>query len=134
MEVQLAACSPEMLEVLWPQARRYLLRSYLKNDQAMPHWLFADLKEKRRVLWLLINGSAMVGAGITAIFEMASGKMCKIEHFAGDGLDDWSHLRTQIEEYAKREGCVKVMCEGRPGWQRILTDYEVTAVVLEKRL
>lgn len=133
-EVKLAACDPKMLEVLWPHARRFLLQSYVKNDQTVPHWLLEDIRLGRRVLWLLIKDNIMVGAGTTAIFEMVSGRLCKIEHFAGSGMDEWSHLRTVIEEYAKREGCARVMCEGRPGWQRILTDYEVTAVVLEKRL
>jgi hypothetical protein len=91
---------------------------------------------RKKQLWLLVDNEEITGAGITAIYTIAAGaKMCKIEHFAADGgISKWLHLRSEIERYARAEGCDRVMIDARLGWQKYLHDYEVTAVIMEKRL
>jgi hypothetical protein len=71
---------------------------------------------------------------VTQIFEMRSGKVCKMMECGGTRLNEWKHLRTEIEEYAKHQGCDRVLVTGRPGWAVALPDYRTTAVVLEKRI
>ena len=51
-----------------------------------------------------------------------------------DALDKGDYdLANQIEIYAKTEGCVKVIAEGRCGWSRVL-GYQPVRAFLEKRI
>jgi hypothetical protein len=137
MEVMVCLVPSDKVEALWPKAETFLKRSYEKNDQLVPGDLLQQLIDGYRCLWVLIETQPemlVIGAGVTAIFQMKNGKALKIEHLGGDHMEAWSDKRSVIEAYAKAEGCDRVLCEGRPGWTRVLTDYETVAVVLEKRL
>jgi hypothetical protein len=46
----------------------------------------------------------------------------------------WLDLLGGIEEWAKAEGAALVRIYGRPGWVRMLRNYQVSNVVLERRL
>lgn len=136
-EVTLIAVDPMMIDKLWLAAFPYLAKSYRRSGLQIPADLIADLKWKKKVLWLAVSGEeAIVGAGTTALYLLAEGaKMCKIEHFGADGgLKNWFALRHTIEKYARAEGCDRVMIEARLGLAKYLDDYDEIAVILEKRL
>jgi hypothetical protein len=48
----------------------------------------------------------------------------------------WQHLISEIEDFAKENGCKMMELIARPGWQRVLKifDYKRTHVVLEKQI
>ena len=48
----------------------------------------------------------------------------------------WQHLISEVENFAKEEGCDMIELIARPGWQRVLNlfDYKRTHVVLEKKI
>ena len=125
----------DYIDGIWPQAEPHLLRSYRRSDQNIPVNLRDDLRNGMRQLWLLTQGDVtIVAAGVTCIVALRSGLALKIEHFGGSSLGQWLHLLEELEDYARHQGCKKVMWEGRKGWIRLLADYEVTAWVMEKRL
>ncbi len=43
-------------------------------------------------------------------------------------------LVDEAEAFAKANGCTLSITEGRPGWQRVLKDYKLTHVTIEKEL
>jgi Holliday junction resolvase-like predicted endonuclease len=135
-EVSLIAVDPRSVERLWRAVLPYIEKSYRRSEIDVPIDLMANVMWRKKVLWLLVQNEEIVGAGITALYTLAGeGKMCKIEHFAADGgISKWLHLRSEIERYAKAEGCDRVAIDARLGWQKYLLDYEVTAVIMEKRL
>lgn len=138
-EVKAVACEPWQVDMVWPIAERFVARSFARGNLAMPASLLGDLRSGRRILWLIVRDSSspeILGAGITALYDLASGRMCKIEHFGAGhmDLDLWLDQLAVIEQYAKAQGCDRVMIEGRRGWMRKLDDYTQTAVILEKRL
>ncbi len=134
-EVRLYAIHPGMAADAFAHAAPFLARSYAESDQDLPADLLGEIASGAKQLWLAISDShAIVGAIITALYALADGKVCRMHHCGGDHMESWLHLRAKIEEYAKAEGCVRVMLEGRPGWARKLDDYRVTAVIMEKRI
>lgn len=135
MTISLIAAAPKMVSGIWSVAKPLLARSYAQSDIEMPDDLVSRLEsDTGKVLWLVVEDGVVIGAVLTQLYRMASGKMLKVEHLGGDGMMKWWHLRSKIEEYAKAEGCDRVMCEGRIAFTRLLPDYEPIAVVLEKRL
>lgn len=68
------------------------------------------------------------------MFAMRSGLALKIEHLGGGSMRLWLPTLRELEAYARSQGCKKLMWEGRDGWKRLFPDYQVTAVVMAKRL
>jgi len=61
----------------------------------------------------------------------------------GDVLDLWLaegrlepllELHLEVQAWARDQGCRKMRIIGRPGWERVLTGYVKTGVVLECEL
>ena len=128
-------CMPMQVGGVWPMAEPFISRSFAKSDQTIPSSLRFDLRDGHRVLWVVVlDQEKIIGAGITALFDLASGRMCKIEHFGGEQMPLWLDQVSVIEQYAREQGCDRVMFEGRPGWARKLASYRRTAIIMEKRL
>lgn len=134
-DVRLIAVDPKRVAEIWPAARPLIEKAYKDGDQVIPLSILADLRTGKRLLWLAVDGEeTIIAAMLTQLFNMVSGKMLKMQECGGERMPEWKHLRRRIEDYARAEGCTRVLVEGRPGWQRIMPDYERVAVVLEKRL
>lgn len=122
---------------MWPGPIHDMIdEGFAASDVPMPEDLLEQLRYGTRVLWVVATSDAVIiAAMLTQIFEMRGGtKLCKMMECGGSRLDEWSGFRSKIEQYAKAEGCDRVMVVGRPGWAHVLTDYAVTGVTLEKRI
>lgn len=134
-DVQLIAVDPARVKEIWPAARPLIERAYKDGDQNVPPEILHDLTKGRRLLWLAVDGEEkIIAAMLTQLFNMVSGKMLKMQECGGERMRDWKHLRKRVEDYARAEGCTRVLCEGREGWERIMPDYKRVAIVLEKVL
>lgn len=134
--MNLICIPPEEVYKIWPGTVHDLIDAgFASSDVPMPMDLAEQLKYGTRLLWLVLTGdSVVVAAMLTQLFEMRSGKVCKMMECGGSRMAEWKHFRGQIEQYAKAEGCDRVLVEGRRGWAAALDDYRITAVVLEKRI
>lgn len=134
---QFICMPPEEVYKIWPGLVHDLVDSgFAASDVPMPADILEQLKCGHMLLWLVIEADAtIVAAMLTQLFEMRSGKACKVRECGGSGLRQWKELvQTEIERYAKAEGCDRVLLEGRPGWAGHLRDYATIAIVLEKRI
>ena len=61
-------------------------------------------------------------------------KVCLIKACGGRGRQHWLGLLDEIEKWAKELGCTKMRLYGRRGWSRVLADYRVTRLVMDKEL
>lgn len=134
--VTLLAVDPKRAKDIWHAARPMIEAAYIKSDQGMPPNILLDLARGTRILWLAVDETeTILAAMLTQLFLLNGGaKMCKMQECGGLQMTTWKHLRKRIEEYAKAEGCDRVLVEGRVGWKRVLSDYKQVAVVLEKRI
>lgn len=132
--MKLLCAAPELIWEAWPMAAPFIERSYGRNDQKVPNGLLDDLRAGRKLLWIAADDDGVAGAIVTAIYELGSGKVCRMHECGGDRMAEWLPLLAEIEQYAKAEGCVRVLTECRPGFSRVLPDYKTTAIILEKVL
>ena len=131
----LVCVPPDEVWKIWPGRVHELVDSaFARADVPMPDDIAEQLKYGTRLLWLVIDKDQILAALLTQLFPMRSGLVLKLLEGGGEKMSNWLHLKSQIEDYAKREGCVRVIVEGRPGWARVLPDYEVVGVTLEKRI
>jgi hypothetical protein len=135
LAVKLSIVPQDHTDGVWPHVEGHLLKSYRRCDQNIPLSLRYDLRNGIRQLWLLTRGDVtIVAAGVTSMHALRSGLALKIEHFGGSFMGNGRSLLREVEEYAKSQGCNKVMFDGRVGLKRLCPDYEVSALVMEKRL
>jgi hypothetical protein len=136
--VELMAVDPKRVGEIWPAAQPLIAKAYAKNDFDVPDDILADLRKGARLLWLAVDTEGgnlkILAAMLTQLFKTKAGKVCKMQECGGEQMQTWKHLRKRVEKYAREEGCDRIMCEGRVGWERIMPDYERVAVVLEKRI
>lgn len=134
--LQMICIPPEEVWKLWPGPVHDMIdAAFAAADMPLPQDIAEQFKYGHRLLWLVVDTDARIVAAITTqLFEMRSGKICKITESGGSRLAECLPLKAQIEEYAKREGCDRVLIEGRPGWAGVFRDYRTTSIVLEKRI
>lgn len=133
--IDLIAVDPARVQEIWHAARPLIEKAYKDGDQDIPLTILHDLRAGKRLLWLAVDEEkTIIAAMLTQLFEMTSGKMLKMQECGGERMQEWKHLRKRVEDYARAEGCTRVLIEGRPGWERVMPDYQRVAVVLEKCL
>lgn len=93
-----------------------------------------DVLSGGALVWLAYNEPKIESAAVTQIEHTECSRVCTIAACGGDDYENWIHLIGDIETYAAEENCDAVRIIGRQGWGRVLPDYKVSRVVLEKKL
>jgi hypothetical protein len=88
------------------------------------------------LLWLAWDPEAerIAAAAVTELHQSEWRKVCVVVACGGAGVNRWIALLEGIEVYARAAGCAAVRIMGRKGWKRLLGDYRVKRIVLEKDL
>ena len=86
------------------------------------------------LLWIAADAGAISAAAVTEIHALNGERLCTIVACGGRGLARWLPLRSQLETFARAEGCRAIRILGRCGWVRALPDYKLTRILLEKEL
>lgn len=120
--------------MVWPAVREKLRAAYLKNDLSHTEALERDVLSGKGVLWLASTNSKIEAAAVTVLTRTDRNLVCVITACGGGSMRRWLHMLSAIEEWAKSEGAAKVRIFGRKGWVRMLENYRVSSVVLERQL
>jgi len=132
---KLLCVPPEGIVHAWPKARAFIDRAYEEVDAHIPADLFNRLCDGRALMWLVYDDDSVLYVFITELYELRSGlKVCRLVAGAGERMSEWLHLQSEIEAYARAEGCAKIVAEGRVGWSRALDGYREVRRVIEKDL
>ena len=99
-------------------------------------------KENKFQVWVLWDKDKKTtrekyfGVVVTEIIKRELGKVCHIYIMTGRQRHKWQFLVKDIEQFAIDEDCLMMELIARPGWKRILNnfDYNMAHVVLEKKL
>lgn len=87
-------------------------------------------------LWVILNDGEAIAAVVTEVVtEVTDRKVCNIWAVGGSDMHKWFDFLSTIEEWAADNGCDAIGIEhARPGWKRLMKDYKITHVSLEKEL
>lgn len=106
----------------------------LRTDLGHTADIERDLFEGDGLLWLILNGATIEAAAATLLVKTDRHLVCLITAIGGENMRHWLPLLEQVETWAKAEGAALVRIFGRPGWVRVLKNYRVKNVVLERAL
>jgi len=74
------------------------------------------------------------GVVVTEVVQRKLKRSCQIFIMTGKHRQKWQHLISVLEDFAEEQECQQMELFARPGWQKILQNYNYkrTHVVLEK--
>lgn len=125
---------PRLVHHVWPLVEP-LLRSATERTGLS---LFDSLKDGilngPDLLWIAVRDGEITAACSTSLQLTDGGKVCVITACGGKDIEQCGPSLEMIEIYAKAEGCTRVRIYGRKGWQRVLTGYHATHVILDKEM
>lgn len=115
----------ERLDDEWPRCAAYLEPAL---DGCSLGDVYRALEDERARLWPLERSAV-----VTEIVQYPRLRACRV-WLAGGDLDELRRNLPTLDEYARACGCDRIEIDARKGWQRVLTGYELTRVVLTKEL
>ena len=105
-------------------------------------FVYDTLKEDKMQLWVVWDKDKPTtlekyyGVVVTEIIQRKLKRSCQIFIMTGRHRQKWQHLISVIEDFAEEQECQQMELYARPGWQKILQNYNYkrTHVVLEKTI
>jgi len=132
--VEAVCVDPKRVHEVWPTVAPLIKKAMARGDLGTFDCVEADVLSARALLWVAWADPFILGAAVTQIIGSEQGKVCLIVACGGKRVDLWLNLIEKIEEYAKAESCRCTRIMGRKGWARLLSDYQIARVVIEKDL
>jgi hypothetical protein len=130
----LVCVPPQKVREIWPLVADRIRSAVLRTDLSHTADIERDLFEGDGLLWLACTGATIEAAAATLLVRTDRHLVCLITALGGENMGRWLDLLGGVEEWAKAEGAALVRIYGRPGWVRMLRNYSVSNVVLERAL
>jgi hypothetical protein len=133
---------PARVHEAWPLVAPLIRRAAEWGDLSDIARIAHDLRNGSALLWLAwdprseprAGGEHIEAAAVTQL-DIANGrKFCTVVACGGRGFQRWLSLIGTLERFAREEGCAGVRICGRRGWARVLPDYRLHSIILEKEL
>lgn len=70
--------------------------------------------------WIVKGKDGIIGLALSTITEFPRISILQIIGVAGIGLKEWVHLKDELEDFGRMNGCAKISGYGRLGWERVL--------------
>jgi len=131
---ELVCVDPKRIHEIWPHVGHLLKAACRRTELNAFADIEVDILSGRSLLWLAWNGRAIEAAAATILINSDTAKVCVITVCGGRGMRRWLPLLSEIEAYAKREGCARMRFFGRKGWLRVLDGYEHKHIIMDKDL
>jgi hypothetical protein len=135
---ELVCVDPKRVHEIWPHVASPLRRAIAKTGLSAFADVERDVLSGRALLWLAVSGEGggftVEAVASTSLQQTDAGRVCIITACAGANMPRWLPLISNIEAYAKEEGCSCVRIFGRKGWLRVLDGFRGKHVVLDKEL
>lgn len=118
--------------LVWPIAAKYFEEAAEEIEDSFSLEFYRDsCLSGKYLLWVSRDSKA---AAILEVSEYPKGQECDIVMLAGTGITEWIEELDEIEAWAKRTGCNRMVLTGREEWVRVLKNYDVKTVTMVKEL
>lgn len=126
---RLVCVPPNDAGYIWPLVKGLIESAMQKGGMGSFAQVENNVLHGPDLLWLAVEGDKI---GMACITSLGADKVCTIVA-AGGSFVRFGHLLSDIEQFAKDEGCKAMRICGRPGWRR-LSGYRTKKVILEKAI
>lgn len=137
-EVRLDQIPPGMVDDLWWWVEDLVERACDSSQgELSPARLRQEARDGLLGLWAAsdpADKARPLAVALTRLEDWSGELVLRFLAVAGTDRRRWTHLMERIADLAKQHGVSRIIWEGRLGWQRLMRDFEVTRVVMERRL
>ena len=130
---ELVCVDPKLVDQFWPHASKLIQTAVERTGLCEFKDIESQVLSGGQLLWLAWSGS-IEAAATTELVEINGHLVCVLTACGGHQRERWLPLLAKIEQFAKDEGCSCLRIFGRRGWERVLNDYRVEHIILEKQL
>lgn len=131
-DLQLVLRHPADARHLTEQQLGWLSLSLRGDPRVSLQGLLMDIAVEAAQLWSVeVSGDVL----LLIVSRIVHYELCdafEIQLCGGRRMRECLELLPELEKHAKALGCKLVELRGRPGWQRLLPQYEMRGVALEK--
>jgi hypothetical protein len=108
----------------WPALSRYLKQvlPHGQGESTLTDYLTKVLTNYAQC-WAVVEGTTIVGCGLTEFLTYARHKTLHIIAFSGSNFEEQSKVFPTVEQFAKDSGCKAIEQWGRSGWAKVLPQY-----------
>lgn len=120
----------------WPLVRHFIDEALERGGRHTPDEVYEDLMDGKAQLWVAWGSDPVefLGVMVTYIQRHPLSTILRIWLCVGKDRKRWVHHLPVVEAWAKEQGCDAVVAVVRPGWEKVLTEYQKTHVTLEKTI
>jgi len=122
----------------WPHVERLISGACDRsNGRFRPQDILNGLLERDYQLWVAFSESenSIKAVGVTEVVCYRSGlKLLVILMLTGQDREQWTGHMPAIQQWGREQGCTRMLVWARPGWEREMTDFKRTHIVLEAAL
>jgi ribosomal protein L5 len=93
--------------------------------------VFERIKEGFWSLWIVHEKFEIRAVLMTQIIKYPKLKELQIIMCVGENHKDWYHLVNKMKDFARSSGCKKIVAITRPGWEKVMKEFEKSHVYLE---
>ncbi len=130
---------PAKIDEMWPHVRSLIEMAFWagRGDDSVDA-IYQELKVQKSLLWIVWDddNKQIACAVTTRLILTDRGKICLITSCGGNQIEQWLKFLSEIEKYAKEEGCKFIRFSGRRGWIFYFKceGWEEPWITLEKQL
>lgn len=129
----LLCVDPKNVHQIWAQARPFIKAAIERTGLSEFEDIERDVISGDQLLWLALSDH-IEAAATTQLIKTSGKPVLVVTACSGADRARWLPLFAKIEKYGKDEGCKCVRIYGRKGWERVLNNYRVEHVILERQL
>lgn len=135
MTVQLVPVPPDKLGAAWNFVSANIAAIAQATRQKLTVEDFGRLiADGSFTLWVVLEDGVLLAVVITEIIQYPQRRVCRVNACVGEHRQKWIHLLSEIEAWGRANGCAAMEILARKGWARVLPDYQMTHVFLEREL
>lgn len=136
--MKLIQIPPDSIEQTWPLVANWISDAIERsNGRHTVESTIDSLQKDLAQLWLAWDEEkkeAQAVAITQLVFYPSGMKVADFIIGTGKNKGMWKHLMTEMEDWAKAEGCGLIQLYCRKGWARELPSFKLSHVLLEKRI
>ena len=119
----------------YTDAVRDMIRGAVELDETRDaDYIREQIEADKFSPWMVLDHGTAKAAGVTKIDQIGPEKHLTIMYCEGADVP-WRDVISEVEEFARSQGCSSVRIEGRPGWVKMLrSNGYINRPFLEKRL
>ena len=80
------------------------------------------------------DGDHLLAVALVRMEQWSGEIVCRVIAIAGMSMRQWRELQPEFERKMMAAGAKRIRFEGRIGWKRVLKDFRMERIVMEKRL